>query len=93
MGIEYMLRFPSSDQARAAKALRRLPSADEGTSRGLRFDFGGLTPTDGSPQATVQVEPDGVYFCDHCGSSGRTFLGYVVAALAAEFGEVNVSEL
>jgi hypothetical protein len=44
------------------------------------------------PDATVQVAPFGVSFCDQ-GGQGREFLGGVVARLVSEIGAVTVTEL
>lgn len=91
MGIEYRLRFEAPDDEVVADVLRRLPTARAATPPDNRFDLGDA----GSdwPQATVDVELGGVYFCDHCGGSGRAFLGEVVARLASAFGVITVEEL
>jgi len=91
MGIEYHLRFTASDAIDVAEVLRRHPEAREIAPPSLRFEFG--SAGEGWPQATVQVEAGGVYFCDHCGGSGRALLGEVVARLVSAFGTVTVEEL
>ena len=91
MGIEYRLRFDAPDGEAVADVLRRLPAARGATPPGNRFDLGNAGHD--WPQATVEVEPSGVYFCDHCGGSGRALLGEVVARLATAFGVVTVEEL
>jgi hypothetical protein len=58
---------------------------------GGQFEFG--SPGDSWPQATVHIETDGLYFCDHCGGEGRVVLGEVVAALVSAFGTVTIEEL
>lgn len=89
MGIEYTLRFSASDPEAVAEELRRLPTAREVSPPSHRFDFG----VGDLPQATVQVEPGGAYFCDHCSGPGRALLGEVVARLVSAFGVVSVDEL
>ena len=91
VGIEYRLRFEAPDAQAVAVVLRRLPAAREATPPGSRFDLG-VAGSD-RLQATVEVEPGGAYFCDHCGGSGRELLGEVVAGLASVFGAVTVEEL
>jgi hypothetical protein len=44
------------------------------------------------PDASVQAEPYGAYFCVF-GGHGREILGLVVARLVSEFGPVTVAEL
>jgi hypothetical protein len=91
VGIEYRLRFEAPDGEAVANVLRRLPAARAATPPDNRFDLGDASHD--WPQATVEVEPGGVYFCDHCGGSGRVLLGEVVALLASVFGVVTVEEL
>lgn len=93
MGIEYRLRFSFSDPNAVTLLLRRLPNIQETTSPSTSFDF--LTPesTNKLPEATVTIESDGLYFCDHCGGSGRALLGIVVACMVSKFGPVAVEEL
>lgn len=91
MGIEYRLRFESTDGEEVADVLRRLPAVRAGTPPGNQFDLGDAGHD--WPQATVEVEPGGVYFCDHCGGAGRALLGEVVARLTSAFGIVTVEEL
>jgi hypothetical protein len=89
MGIEYGLRFHAADPDVVAAVLRRLPAAREAPT--LRFEVG--VQAGEWPQATVQVEAGGVYFCDHCGGTGRALLGEVVARLVSAVGPVTVEEL
>jgi hypothetical protein len=91
MGIEYRLRFAAPDAETVAAELRRLPAAREVPAQAHRFDLG-LGAAD-LPQATVQAEPGGAYFCDHCGGTGRALLGEVVARLVTAFGPVSVEEV
>jgi hypothetical protein len=91
VSIEYRLRFEAPDGEAVADVLRRLPAARAATPLGNRFDLGDAGHD--WPQATVEVEPGGVYFCDHCGGSGRALFGEVVARLASAFGVVTVEEL
>jgi hypothetical protein len=93
MGIEYMLRFASTDPDRVAALLRRLPTARELPPPYQQQVGLGGGPPDEWPAATVMAEADGVYFCDHCGGTGREHLGVVVAWLVGAFGAVTVSEL
>jgi len=97
MGIEYSLRFDAPDAETVADLLRRLPGATESASPyaapGLCFDFGVGPAEDGWPEATIQIEPGGAYFCDHCGGGGPAFLDRVVASLVSYFGAVTVEEL
>jgi hypothetical protein len=93
MGIEYKLRFNAADAGAVAAELRRLPAVREAAAPGHGFDLGSGASDRDWPQATIVVEPDGAYFCDHCGGSGRAWLGEVVALLASAFGAVTVEEL
>jgi len=91
MGIEYRLRFDAPDAAAVAAVLRRVPGASKAHAQEDSIDL--VATPFGQPQATVQAEPGGAYFCDHCGGSGRALLGEVVAHLASAFGAVIVEEL
>jgi hypothetical protein len=92
MGVEYRVRFSAPDAEAVAAVLRQFPAAREVGAPALRFDLGSAS---GGywPQATVQVEPDGVYFCDHGDGSGRAWLGEVIARLVSAFGSVTIDEL
>jgi hypothetical protein len=92
MGIEYTLRFDHSDMALVADAVRNLPSCLERVPpyNGFELRTGGSST--GMPDAFMQVEPYGVYFCDN-GGAGREFLGVVVASLVSHFGTVTIAEL
>ena len=89
MGIEYKLTFEAPDAEAVGAVLRRLPAARESDADAGRFDLGGGE----WPEAVVQVEQGGVYYCDNCGGRGRELLGVVVARLVAVFGPVSVEEL
>lgn len=98
MGIEYSLRFSAPDADAVAALLRSLPGATAsspvgGGPPGHQFDLGADPAGQDWPAATVQVEPDGAYFCSYGGEPGRAYLGEVVAALVSYFGPVTVEEL
>jgi hypothetical protein len=92
MGIEYRLQFNAPDAEAVAAVLRRVDAAREGPPPEYRFDLGISGSDQRWPQATVQVESDGAYFCDHCGALGRALLGEVVARLVSAFGAVTIIE-
>lgn len=91
-GVEYALRFASPSTAPVAAVLRRLPGARELPLPASGFELRADGSVSGMPDASVQAEPYGAYFCDH-GGHGREFLGLVVARLVSEFGAVTVAEL
>lgn len=91
MGIEYLLRFAALDPAAVADVLRLHPQVRDAQPPRDGFDYG--SAADGWPQATAGVEPDGVYFCDHCGGQGRAILGELVARLTSAFGPVTIEEM
>jgi hypothetical protein len=93
MGIEYRLRFNAPTAEAVAGVLRRVDAACEAPPPEYRFDLGIAASDRGWPQATVQVESDGAYFCDHGGASGRALLGEVVARLVSAFGAVTIDVL
>jgi hypothetical protein len=92
MGIEYHLGVAAPDLTAVDQVLGRLwaarPAKPPQTGYNLWFE----PPGQDGPEATMQVEPGGVYFCDYCGKYGRALLGVVVAALTS-FGPVTVEEL
>jgi hypothetical protein len=92
MGIEYTLRFTYPEAAAVASVLRCLPLTRELPSPWVGFELRSPVSVGDMPDASVQVEPYGVYFCDN-GGHGRELLGAVLARLVAEFGAVTVSEL
>ena len=86
MGIEYMLRVENPDPERFLTILQSLPEVVE-TDRGFDVGpFGG-----GWPTATVVLDPEGVYLCDH--TCGTSVLDLLVARLTEAFGPVTVEEL
>ena len=94
MGIEYSLRFTAPDsQSIEELVLQRLWSARPATppQPGIELWLG--TAEEKYPQATLQTEPGGLYFCDYCGGHGRALLGELVALLVSMFGPVTVDEL
>ena len=93
MGIEYRLQFTAPDGESVATVIRRIPGAREIDAVNRRFDLRGGAAAGNVPQARLQVEPYGVYFCDDCAGSGRELLGAVVARLVSRFGAVTVEEL
>jgi hypothetical protein len=93
MRIEYRLQFSAPDAQSVATVIRRIPGAREIEAVNPRFDLGCGASVESVPQAMVQVEPYGVYFCDYCAGSGRELLGAVVARLVSRFGAVTVEEL
>jgi hypothetical protein len=93
MGIEYSLRFNAPDAEAVAEELRRMPGVREVATPHHGFEFREGVAEGDWPHATVMVEPGGAYFCDHCGGTGRAWLGAVVATLASSFGPVTVEEL
>ena len=90
MGVEYRLRFTHTDVDGVASVLRRLPQLRATASPGA-FELRRSGPSDGPPDAVLQVEPCGVYFCWY-GVAGREFLGTVVARLVSDFGAVTVED-
>jgi hypothetical protein len=91
MGIEYKLRFVAPDSAVVDDLVRHVPGARELAPPRSGVEF--VTADASWPQASVQVKQGGVYFCDHCGSSGRAVLGEVIARLVSNFGSVTVEEV
>jgi hypothetical protein len=92
MGIEYTLQFDYPDPAAVVDGLRPLPFARELPPPSVGFELRAAGSDAAMPDATVQVEPYGLYFCDH-GGAGRDLLGRVVACLVGRFGAVTISEL
>lgn len=93
MGIEYQLRFTAPEPGAVDELIRLLPAARAAHPPQPGFDLWVGSSEQDNPQATVQAEPGGLYFCDHCGAHGRALLGEVVAALVPVFGPVTVDEL
>ncbi|WP_165228174.1 hypothetical protein [Aquisphaera insulae] len=90
MGVEYRLRFAHTDGDVVASVLRRLPQLRALASPGA-FELRLAGPSEGPPDASLQVEPCGVCFCWY-GVAGREFLGTVIARLVSEFGPVTVED-
>ncbi len=89
MGTEYRLRFDCDDPDALVRDLSLLPSAVASGER--RLDFREAAGSDGMPDATLQLEPLGAYFCDH-GGRGREILGRVVARIVARCARVTVED-
>ena len=68
MGIEYRISCPPEGLPKLAEFLRRaggLPSAQ--SPEQIEFRFRSSSPGE-MPDATAVIEPQGLYFCDHCGA-------------------------
>jgi hypothetical protein len=92
MGFEFHISFAYQDQPTLRAKLERLPGArlvklSEGTIE-LR------SPQNASsmPDATINLLPEGLYFCDH-GGYGREILVVVVALLSNEHCPLTLEEL
>jgi hypothetical protein len=92
MGVEYALRFASPGLDAVATVLRRLSAARDLPPPGLGLELRSDSSSSGMPDALVQPEPYGAYFCDN-GGHVREFLGLVVSRLVSAFGPVTVAEL
>jgi hypothetical protein len=93
MGIEYRIQFSFPNTETVVAEIRRIPWARQSSSSALEFELRLEESDKNWPDATVVVEAGGVYFCDHCGGSGRKVLGEVVARLVSAFGPVTLDEL
>ena len=92
MGTEYTLRFQSPSETATETELRRIPGAAVRTKPSLAIEYRReMSNIEAMPDATVQVEGGGLYFCDH-GGFGREYLGLVIARLVGAFGLVQVEE-
>jgi hypothetical protein len=90
VGIEYTLCFQSPDSGTVAIALSRLAGASTTSSSSIEYRHDAQDIAS-MPDATVVIEDNSVYFCDH-GGFGREFLGRVVASLVGSFGPVRIEE-
>ena len=89
MGTEYRLRFACDDPGSLMRELSRLPSAVASGERQLEFRE--AATRDGMPDATLQLEQLGAYFCDH-GGNGREILGREIARIVAQCDRVTVED-
>jgi hypothetical protein len=90
MGIEYRIRFSHPDPLTIAERLRKLNNIAEDAA-GV-FTFHEDSARRDMPDATAQIQSDGIYFCDN-GGSGRKFLGIMLAAVVDSFGPTTIEEL
>ncbi len=90
MSYEYRIQFKVLDINSVANIFRKMPSIQEVPSMANKFNMGEFSD---KPEATIVVESDGVYFCDHCGADGNRFLGVVVSSLVKKFGPVTIVEI
>lgn len=91
MGIEYSFRFAYPSEDAVVTALRRIEPVRELTSVPKSFELR-VQSADTVPDASMQIEPYGLYFCDY-GGKGREMMGLVLTRLVSEFGEVTIHEL
>jgi hypothetical protein len=90
VGIEYTLFFGSPNREAVESELSNLVGASTISSGAIEYRHE-AGDSNSMPDATVMIEADSVYFCDH-GGSGRVFLGRVVAKLVGSFGAVRIEE-
>jgi hypothetical protein len=87
MSVEYRLRFRHDKGVDVIATLASLQDAK--LMSHIEVEFRSPGAASGTPDASVKVEPGGLYFCDY-GGAGRDFLGRVVAKLVTSSGEVTV---
>jgi len=93
LGIEYLLRSETFDQAMVRDSLARLSGGSISPNDAMRVEYTySASPAGEMPDATVVVGASSVYFCDH-GGQGRAVMGAVVAQLCSVLGAVTIEEL
>jgi hypothetical protein len=90
MGFEYRLRFSCEDESAVLRDLVRLRGATQTGPTALEFRSADNVAGK-MPDATLQLEPGGAYFCDF-GGVGSEFMGCVVSRLVARCGAVTVED-
>ena len=93
MGIEYRIKFKAPDTESVVTVFRRIPWARQSSNASLEFEMHENQETSHWSDATVVIEPGGVYFRDNGGGSGRHVLGEVVAQLLSVFGQLTIEGL
>ncbi len=92
MGMEYKLRFTSPGLAVVIELLESMAAFRRSAHDDCTFELRDQEIGGGMPDASMQLEPDGAYFCVY-GGSGNRYLGEVVTRLVRRFGAVTVTEL
>ena len=94
MGVEYHISCSPDRLPRLAEFLLRIGGQRHPQSSGqIGFSFGPAAP-DSAPDATVVVEPERVYFCDHGGpreAAAVLFRRIVDEALALSDGSDTIT--
>lgn len=91
MGYEYRLSpqgVTSAALGEAVSAVQRLEGASTTSEGHTEFRRNAL---DVMPDATLILEGEQIYFCDH-GASGRDYLGRVMPVLVSRCGPILVEE-
>lgn len=91
MGIEYLITYPADHSVPAQDVLRHLGCHWNNEAGNGYFSAIDNLPEHAMPDASIAIEADGVYFCDH-GGKGRDYLGRVIAAMVSQYEQVTVLE-
>ncbi|MEQ4618517.1 MAG: hypothetical protein ABN482_10755 [Corticimicrobacter sp.] len=91
MGVEYLITYPAHPAESLQETLARLASHWDSEARAGYFSTVEMLAENAMPDASLAIEPAGIYFCDH-GGQGRAFLGRLVAALVSRYDQVTVQE-
>lgn len=91
MGVEYLITYPAHPAESLQAVLAPLASQWDSSAQAGYFSSVETLAENTMPDASMAIEPGGVYFCDH-GGQGRAFLGRLVAALVSRYDQVTVQE-
>ena len=93
MGYEYKLKLGVGCGENIETVLKALSSYDKSYEVGGRVchDFRIETNIGEMPSATVEIEDEGLYFCDH--GTGAEILNELQRILAVRFGPVQCNEV
>ncbi|HZW12225.1 MAG TPA: hypothetical protein VFF81_03410 [Noviherbaspirillum sp.] len=90
MGYEYRLSAPNTTRLALSQAYKNISRLAGASSSEQQIELR-TNGHDGMPDATVMLDEDSLYFCDH-GGAGKEFLGRVIELLVSSLGAIVVTE-
>lgn len=95
MGIEYIIKFNCPNVQELDRLLRQAPyfSAYLDAHNSYEYRSNSNQSPAVMPDATASIEPEGIYFCDHCSQKAKDVFDYLHQQASQLTDEVVIEEL
>jgi len=90
MGNEYKIRFEHEDEEELDSLLRVLPHFADFNIERRYYNYRMPDNLEGMPNAVIQIEADGLYFCDFL--MPQDMLNQVTAIVKRKYGNAHIED-